>query len=62
MTKDLRDPKDFGEALIWFAEKLMCPISQLSFADNIQTRRYDADPSCIEKYGRPQGLPSKLPN
>lgn len=62
MTKDLRDPTLLGEALLVLSSvRPNVPLSSL--ADRaFPVANYDANPSCLEKYGRPQDLPSTLPN
>ena len=69
VTKDLRDPKVLGEYLLNKRDYAPDPkIMSLSrIADTLKmpmafTPKYDANPSCIEKYGYPQRLPSTLPN
>ena len=63
MSKDLRDPKLLGEALLWEKSQYLKPRPSLSQvyemrADGfVHVPNYSANPTCIEKYGRPQDLP-----
>lgn len=64
--KDLRDPKILGEELLSLAKLAKgVPLSAV-YDRHVHALEacpdYDANPSPLEKYGRPQDLPSTLPN
>lgn len=61
VLKDLRDPRYVGEALL-FAKERKRRFCASDIADAYahalsKCPDYNANPSCIEKYGRPQDLP-----
>ena len=61
MNRDLRDPRLLGETLLFWAENQNCKVSEVH-SSLVKVADYEANPSTIEKYGRPQELPSTLPN
>lgn len=59
MVRDLRDPKALGMVLLFCQSAEPHGPSLSVVADNLRhpVVDYDDNPSCIEKYGRPQDLP-----
>ena len=64
MPKDLRDPKALGERFLAYCDTLRgdsrfarARASEIMDAVPLSVKPYSANPTCIEKYGRPQDLP-----
>lgn len=57
-TRDLRDPQKLGEALLGMRRAFGGPLTRLyDQGDWATIEPYTANPTTLEKYGRPQDLP-----
>lgn len=57
-SRDLRDPKLLGERLIGLADIRGISLREVADSRLLAVADYNANPTCIEKYGRPQDLPT----